>query len=220
LKVIFAFKNAAFLDLTFALCLISFMLPIAYLVVQTIVLVLLSVVCTLMVLRLIFSYADPNPFGALGKAAFKLRKATEAYVFPAERFLMRFRIDIKFAPLLVILLVCFAAYVGLQIIGNAFFVADGLVAGITSGNFKAAAGYFFYGLISLYILFIYIRFIASWFVCTRNTFLGFVRRVTDPLVIPVQKLIPPIGMIDISLLILLLALGFAQSLILKIFVLS
>jgi YggT family protein len=52
----------------------------------------------------------------------------------------------------------------------------------------------------------------------RNTFLGFVKKVTDPLLLPVQRLIPPIGMFDISALIVLLLIGFLQSMVLRIFV--
>jgi uncharacterized protein YggT (Ycf19 family) len=50
--------------------------------------------------------------------------------------------------------------------------------------------------------------------------LGFVRRVTDPVMIPVQRLIPPIGMFDISGMIVLLLLSFLQSIVLRIFVYS
>ncbi|MBA3334777.1 MAG: YggT family protein, partial [Acidobacteria bacterium] len=66
--------------------------------------------------------------------------------------------------------------------------------------------------------FIFIRFLSTWFVFTRNTFLGFVRRVTDPVLLPVQCLIPPIGMFDISAMLILLVLGFLQSIVLRTFV--
>ena len=55
---------------------------------------------------------------------------------------------------------------------------------------------------------------------SRNTFLGFVQRVTDPVLIPIRKLIPPIGMLDISAMILLLLIGFLENIVLKIFVYS
>jgi YggT family protein len=45
-----------------------------------------------------------------------------------------------------------------------------------------------------------------------------VRRVTDPVLIPMQRLIPPIGMLDLSAMIVLLLLSFLQSIILQIFV--
>ena len=46
-----------------------------------------------MVLRLVFNYSDPNPFGAVGRFGFKIRKVTEKWVYPAARFLANFRVD-------------------------------------------------------------------------------------------------------------------------------
>lgn len=40
----------------------------------------------ILLLRLIFNYADPNPFGKVGRFGFKVRKATEKWVYPAARF--------------------------------------------------------------------------------------------------------------------------------------
>jgi len=34
----------------------------------------------LLILRLIFNYADPNPFGTIGRLGFKIRKITERFV--------------------------------------------------------------------------------------------------------------------------------------------
>jgi YggT family protein len=66
-------------------------------------------------------------------------------------------------------------------------------------------------------LFIFIRFIGSWFVFAKNTFLGFVYRVTDPILIPAQRLIPTIGMFDISAMLVLLLLSFLQTIVRQIF---
>jgi len=109
-------------------------------------------------------------------------------------------------------------YFMLQIIGNTFFVIDGLTAGVATGNPKVFIGFAIYGLLSLLVLFIFIRFISSWFVFTQKTFLGFVRRVTDPILLPVQRLIPPIGMFDISAMIVLVFIGFLQSIVLRVLV--
>ena len=171
-----------------------------------------------LLLRMIFSYTDPNPFGKIGRFGFKVRKVTERWVYPAARFLANFRIDTRLAPLLTMFIGLVFTYFALQIVGNTFFVIDGLSAGVATGNPKVVIGFILYGLLSLLILFIFIRFISSWFVFTRNTFLGFVRRVTDPILLPVQRLIPPIGMFDISAMIVLLLIGFLQSIVLNIFV--
>lgn len=174
----------------------------------------------LMVFRLIFNYADPNPFGSVGRFGFKIRKITERFVYPAARFLANFRIDTRLAPIITILIALVLAYFTSQIIRDAFFVADGLSEGVKAGDPKKFIGFVLYGLISLLILFILISFISSWFVFTRNTFLGFVRRVTDPILIPARRLIPTIGMFDISAMIVLLLLSFLQSIVLRTLVFS
>ena len=172
----------------------------------------------LLILRLIFNYADPNPFGAVGRFGFKIRKITERFVYPAARFLANFRIDTRFAPLVTIFIALVLTYFASRIIGDTFFVIDGLTAGIASGNPKMIIGFVLYGLLSVLILFIFIRFISHWFVFTRNTFLGFVMRVTNPIMLPFQKLIPPIGMFDISAMVVLILISLLQSFVLSVFV--
>lgn len=173
---------------------------------------------TLLILRLMFNYADPNPFGAIGRLGFKIRKITERFVYPAARFLANFRIDVRLAPLVTMFIALVFIYFLSGIIYNTFFVIDGLSAGVISGNPKLFGGFVLYGLLSLLMLFIFIRFLSSWFVFGRNTFLGFVKRVTDPIMLPVQRLIPPIGVFDVSAMIVLLVIGFLQSIVLNIFV--
>jgi YggT family protein len=172
----------------------------------------------LLLLRLIFSYADPNPFGTLGRIGFKIRKITERFVYPAARFLANFRIDVRLAPLITIFVALVVTYFLSQILGNTFFIIDGLSQGVTAGRPMMVVGFIFYALLSALILFIFIRFLSSWFVFSRNTFLGFVKRVTDPIMNPVQKLIPPIGMFDFSAMIVLIVISLLQSVVLRIFV--
>ncbi len=178
------------------------------------------VLLTLLVLRLIFNYTDPNPFGAVGRFGFKIRKITERFVYPAARLLANFRVDVRLAPLVSMFIGLVLTYFVSGIIWNTFFVIDGLSAGVASGNPKVFIGFVIYGLLSVLILFIFLRFLSAWFVFTKNTFFGFVKRVTDPIMIPVQKLIPPIGVFDISAMIVLLLIGFLQTIVLNIFVRS
>ena len=191
---------------------------LVYPIVSLIVMGIFLIFAVLLVLRLIFSYSDPNPFGKIGRLSFKIRKLTERYVYPAARLLANFKIDTRFAPIVTILIAGVIAYFILQIIGNTLYVIDGLTLGITSGKPMVVIGFVLYGLLSVFVLFIFIRFISSWFVFTRNTFLGFVKRVTDPIMIPIQKLIPPIGIFDISAMIVLILIGLLQTLVLRIFV--
>jgi YggT family protein len=171
-----------------------------------------------MILRLIFNYSDPNPFGTVGRFGFKIRKITERFVYPAARFLANFRVDSRLAPLVTIFIALVVTYFASQIIGNTFFVIDGLTEGVRSGNPKMFIGFVLFGLLSVLVLFIFIRFLASWFVFTRNTFFGFVMRVTDPIILPLQKMIPPIGVFDLSAMVALILISLLQSVVLNIFV--
>ncbi|MEO8572689.1 MAG: YggT family protein [Pyrinomonadaceae bacterium] len=175
------------------------------------------VFAVLLALRMIFNYADPNPFGAVGRFGFKIRKITERFVYPAARFLATFRIDSRYAPLLTMLIALVLIYFASQIIGNTFFIIDKLTESIGEANPKKLIGITLYALLSILVLFIFIRFISSWFVFTRSTFLGFVMRVTNPIMLPVQKLIPTIGIFDISAMLVLILIGFLQAFVLNIF---
>src|SRR5215218_439871 len=105
-----------------------------YPIVWMILWVAFLVFATLLMLRMIFNYADPNPFGAVGRFGFKIRKLTERFVYPAARFLATFRIDSRYAPLLTMFIALVLTYFASQIIGNTFFVIDGLVKGVATGN--------------------------------------------------------------------------------------
>lgn len=188
--------------------------PIIFIVVW----VMFGAFACLLLTRMAIQFADPNPFGKIGRFGFKLRKLTESWVYPAARFLATYGINTKWAPLISLLIGLVIAYFFTQIIGNTFFVIDGLTSGIAGGNPKVVIGFILYGLLSVFVLFIFIRFLSSWFVYKSNTFLGFVKRVTDPVMVPVQRLIPPIGMFDISAMLVLLVIGFLQSIVLNIFV--
>ena len=194
------------------------MLSEIYPVISLVVTIAFLVFLALMILRLVFNYSDPNPFGKVGRFSFELKKRTDSFVYPAARFLANFRVDTRLAPLVTLFIGGVLAYFGLQIVWNTFFIIDELTKGIVAANGKAIFGIILYAALSIYVLFIFIRFISLWFVFKRNTFFGFVQRVTDPVLIPLRRLIPPIGMFDISAMLLLLLIGFLQSIVLRTFV--
>ncbi len=174
----------------------------------------------LLIVRLIYNYSDPNPFGKIGRFGFRVRKWTERFVYPAARLLATFRVDTRLAPLVSMFIGLVLTYFASNIIADTLFIIDGLTAGVANGKPKIIIGFVLYALLGILVLFILIRFISSWFVFTRNTFLGFVKRVTDPIMLPVQRLIPPVGMFDISGMLVLIAIMFLQSIVLNIFVRS
>lgn len=185
--------------------------------ISQIVIIALLVFVTLLVLRLIFNYTDPNPFGKVGRFSYHLKKRTDQFVYPAARLLANFRVDTRLAPIITILITVVLAFFGLNVIQNMFFIIDGLTAGVAQGDINWIIGFILYAILSVLVLFIFIRFLSSWFVFTRNTFLGFVQRVTDPILRPAQRLIPPIGMFDISAMLVLILIQLLQGVVLRVF---
>ena len=88
----------------------------------------------IMALRMIFSYTDPNPFGAIGRFGFKVRKVSERWVYPSARFLANFRIDTRLAPLMTLFIAFVFTFFAMQIVGNTFFIIDNLTAAAATGN--------------------------------------------------------------------------------------
>jgi YggT family protein len=67
------------------------------------------------------------------------------------------------------------------------------------GRIIALVGYIIYGALSVYELLIFIRIIFSWgMVSYGNRLMRFLVRATDPLLVPLRRIIPPLGMMDIS----------------------
>ncbi len=67
------------------------------------------------------------------------------------------------------------------------------------------SGYVLYDVGELYVLILIVRALLSWFPYSPNSPLNPVRRVvftiTEPVLAPFRRIIPPIGMIDISFLV-------------------
>lgn len=72
-------------------------------------------------------------------------------------------------------------------------------------------------LISLYTLVIFVRIILSWFPVNPGGPLGSINRVlfqiTEPVLGPARRMIPSLGPIDISPIVVVFALGFVQRML-------
>jgi len=168
------------------------------------------VVVILMALRLIFNYLDPNPFGSVGRFSFKLKKFTDRIVHPPAMFLARLGINTKIAPLVTILVFCIFGYFTLEFVVVVLGTIDGVISSVTEGNAVRLVGHLLVGFLGVYILFIWMRIIFSWFLSYTNRLMRFLMRVTDPLLEPFRRMIPPVAMFDISPIIVLFILRFLQ----------
>jgi YggT family protein len=169
------------------------------------------VIIVLMVVRMIFNYTDPNPFGMIGRISYKLKKSTDRIVYPSASLLARLRIDTRVAPLLTIFAAIVVAYFTLLLFGNVFKTIDGVTQGIIERSITHIVGWLLYGFLGIYSLLIVIRIVFSWVMDYTNRIFRFLARVTDPVLEPFRRIVPPLGVFDISAIIVLLLLWFLQT---------
>lgn len=165
-----------------------------YLVVAAIVSVIL-----LMIVRFVLNYADLNPFS---RPVILVRRLTDPFVNPVRRALMGFGIQPNGAPLVVVLLAILLGYFVLMLSASLLDTVAGValsLTGLSAGGAVALVGYVLYGVLSLYALLIMIRIIFSWGqVSYANRVMRFLINTTDPLLVPLRRTIPPLGVFDIS----------------------
>ena len=193
------------------------MLLYVYPIIQGFILFVVMIVVVLMILRLIFNYQDLNPFGAIGKFSFRLKKFTDRIVYPSAGLLAQMRMDTRLAPLITILGVVVIGYFTLQLFWTLFFTVDGIVANAVGGSVTKIVGFLLYGALGFLSLAIIIRIVLSYVMSIGNPVLRFLRKITDPILEPFRRLIPPLGIFDISAIIVLILLNFLQAAVVGVF---
>ena len=171
-------------------------IALIYWVIKYAVVAVIMAVIVLMLLRFILNYADLNPFS---RPVMNLRRFSDPLVNPVRRALVGFGVAPNVAPLVVILLAILLAWFALVLAASALNTVVGIIYSMQRAAFIALTGYVLYGLLGFYSLLIFIRIIFSWgMVSYANPVMRFLVNVTDPLLIPLRRMIPPLGMIDIS----------------------
>lgn len=163
----------------------------------------------LMIVRMIVDKADLNPFGFTHRT---VRRLSDTFVFPVRGTLRDFRADPKFAPLVVIAIVVLFGFIGVQLLRIVERMIVGVLVSLENGDIPAIIGMILYGLISLYILLMFVRVIFSMArVSYTNRVMRFLVDITEPLLGPLRRAIPPVGMIDISPLVAFIILWVIQA---------
>lgn len=163
----------------------------------------------LMVLRLIANQLDLNPFSW---SSLTIRRLTDPFIAPVRRALMRYGVDPKYAPLVMILLTILLGWFALTLVHGMANTIAGLIFGLTSGRIVALLGYVIYGLVSIYIMFVFVRIILSYTTLGYgNRVMRFLMNVTEPLMAPLRRIVPTVGMFDISPLVAFIILWSLQA---------
>ncbi len=166
-------------------------------------------VIVLMLVRLLLNFADLNPFS---RPVIFMRRLSDPLVNPVRRSLIQFGFGPNITPLVVILISVLLGWFVLQLAQSILFTFAGVVASIQSARVIAVVGYLLYGFLSIYMLLITIRIIFSWGnVSYSNRVMRFLVNATDPLLVPLRRLVPPLGVFDLSPLVALLILWLLKT---------
>lgn len=171
--------------------------------------VIIVAVIVLMIVRLIADAMDLNPFAWTSRT---VRRLSDGFVIPVRAGLRGFGVDPKFAPLVVILVVILLGFFVLQLVTTIAMTVAGVIVSLQQGALFSALGFILYGLLSIYILLIIIRIVFSWgTIDYTNRVMRFLVDVTEPLLGPLRRMIPPLGWLDISPLVAILILWLFQA---------
>lgn len=185
-----------------------YLIEAIYLFIWYAVVAAIITVIALMLLRLILNYADVNPFS---KPALLVRRLSDPLVDPVRSGLARAGLDPKIAPIGTILIAILLGYFALQLVGTFLGTITGVIISLERGAVISLIGYLLYGLLSLYSLLIFMRIVFSWGASSTNRVLRFLIKVTEPVLGPFRRIIPPLGMFDISPIVVLLLLSLFQT---------
>jgi YggT family protein len=161
----------------------------------------------LILLRTLVNYADLNPFGWTART---VRSLTDPFVNPVRRGLVRAGLEPKLAPLLTILIAVLLGWFAVQLVEAVLFTLNGIVVSLQLGRLISLVGFALYGLLAIFSLMIFMRIVFSWGASSVNRVLRFLIRVTEPVMGPFRRLIPPLGMLDISPIVVLLLISLFQ----------
>jgi len=164
-------------------------------------------IIALMLARLILNKADLNPFS---RPVIMVRRLTDPLVNPVRRGLAPLGFSPNVAPLVVILVAILMGYFASEFVGTVLFMARGLLASVLLARPISFVGHLIFGALAIYALLIFMRIVVSWGASPHNRLLHFLIRATEPVLGPFRRIIPPLGVFDISPIVVLLLINLLQ----------
>ena len=164
--------------------------------VQMAIAVIIFGVIVLMIVRLIVDGMDLNPFAWTSRT---VRRLTDWLVIPVRGGLRNVGADPKFAPLVVILISILLGFFLAWLAQTIFGTVMGVLESARQGAIIPLFGFIIYGFLSLYLLLISMRVVFGWAQLSySNRLMRFLVDATEPLLGPLRRMLPPLGMFDIS----------------------
>jgi len=187
-------------------------LALTYSLIRWAVIATIVAAILLVILRSIFNYIDVNPFTWHAR---NVRRATDPVIMPVRRMLMGFRLDPKVAPFILIIMLIVIGYLIVQIAGTLLNTIAGIFFAVNERKAGAPigiAGYLLFGFLGLYTLAIFVRIVMSWFGTSyANPLMRFLIRLTEPLLGPLRRMLPTVGMFDVSPIVAFLIVWICQT---------
>jgi YggT family protein len=167
-------------------------------------------IIVLMIIRAIVDAMDLNPFAWTSRT---IRRFTDVFVIPMRAGLRGFGgMNPNFAPLVVILIAILLGYFVLSLVQTIAMTVAGVIQSVQLGAMIAVLGFILYGALSIYLLLIVMRVIFSWGrVSYQNRIMRFLVDVTEPLLGPLRRMLPPVMMFDLSPLVSILIIWLFQA---------
>lgn len=166
-------------------------------------------VIVLVLLRFIANQADLNPFAW---SSLTIRRLTDPFIAPMRRALMGFGVDPKYAPLIAILMMVVLGWVSLNLLASVTNTLAGIITSVGNHTLVPIIGYVLYGMVSLYILLIFVRIVLLWGMTSySNRVTRFLFNSTEPLLEPLRRRVPLVGNFDISPIVAFVILWLLQT---------
>lgn len=166
-------------------------------------------VIVLMLVRLAINYADMNPFS---RPVIHVRRLSDPLVNPVRRGLLQLGFGPNVTPLVVILITIVLGWFVLQLAESILGTVLGIYGAVRAARVVAVVGWLLFGFLEVYALLIVIRIVFSWGnVGYSNRVMRFLINATDPFLVPLRRIVPPLGVFDLSALVGLLLLWMLKS---------
>jgi len=153
----------------------------------------------LVLLRSLFKYLDTNPFNWSVRT---VGRFTDPVIHSVRRMLIGFRIEPRVAPFVAVVLIIVFGYFTFMLAENILNTVAGILYALSrpwAGAPVAIIGYLIFGFLGLYTLLIFLRILFSYLTTGyANRWIRFLFRSTEPLLAPLRRMIPTVGMFDVS----------------------
>ena len=158
-----------------------------------------SAAILLILLRSLFKYLDLNPFKWSVRTVGRL---TDPVINQVRRVLIGFRIEPRVAPFIAIVLIMVFGYLTFMLAENILNTVAGIVYALSRpwvGASAAIIGYVLFGLLGFYTLMIFLRILFSYLTTGYpSRWVRLLFRSTEPLLAPLRRMLPTVGMFDVS----------------------